>query len=291
MGRGLLVIAAVLGAAIASSAGLEEPAALAGPGAGDDRWAVVVGITKYQGRTKPTAAGAADAHDMREILLRHGFALNRIITLTDGEATADRTRAALRWLVDNSSAGSFSVFHFSGHVKLMGRDRDRDGEKVDEYLWLSNNKFIADAELAAYARALRGRAWINIAGCEAAGFNDGIAGPQRLFTASSQEPQKSYEYPPWNNSVYVGLLDRAILNREGDADGNGKVSIHEAYAYAAPIAPKMTAKQAKGPQHLFMAGGDGEEWFLDGPPAPPPAPEPDGDGQPPKSCPVDGICV
>lgn len=276
-----------------SAAGL-EPAAVAGPGAGDDRWAVVVGVTKYEGRTKPTAAGAADAHDMREILLRHGFDSSRIITLTDRAATAENIRAAFRWLVDNSSPSSFSVFHFSGHVKLMGGDRDRDGEKIDEYLWPSNNKFISDAELAGYARALRGRAWINIAGCEAAGFNDGIASPQRLFTGSSQEPEKSYEYPAWNNSVYVGLLDRAILKREGDADGNGKVSIHEAYAYAEPIAPRMTAKQKKGPQHLYMAGGDGEEWFLDGPPAPPPPPPRSGDGggqQPPRTCPVEGICV
>lgn len=274
-----------------SAAGL-EPAAVAGPGPGEDRWAVVVGVTKYQGRTKPTAAGAADAHDMREILLRHGFDSSRIITLTDRAATAENIRAALRWLVDNSSPSSFSVFHFSGHVKLMSGDRDRDGEKVDEYLWPSNNRFISDAELAGYARSLRGLAWINIAGCEAAGFNDGIASPQRLFTGSSLEPEKSYEYPAWNNSVYVGLLERAIVQREGDADRNGRVSIHEAYAYAAPIAPKMTEKQKKGPQHLYMAGGDGEEWFLDGPPSPPSPPPGSGDGQqPPRTCPVEGICV
>ena len=245
------------------------------PTAKSERWALIVGVTDYAGRTVSTAAGAADALDVREALVRNGFPADHIVTLTEQEATAGSIRNGLQWLIDRSSPSSFSVFHFSGHVKQIGGDRDGDGEKLDEYLWPHDNRFIADAELAEQVRRIQGLVWVDIAGCEAAGFDDGISGPSRLFTASSRETEKSYEHPDWRNSIFTGLeIDQAFLQGMGDADGNGKVSIQEAFAFAAERAPQMTRGQRRGAQHPVGAGGDGAEWFLDGPPAPPPPPPP-----------------
>lgn len=282
----VLALAALplLGATAPSSVPARAAAPGNGPTADHERWALIVGITDYAGRTASTAAGAADAADFREMLLRNGFAPDHIVTLTEREATAGSIRNGLQWLVDRSSPNSFSVFHYSGHVKQIGGDRDRDGEKLDEYLWPYDNRFIADAELADYSRRLEGLAWIDIAGCEAAGFDDGISGPQRLFTASSRENEKSYENPEWNNSVFVGLqIDQAFLQGLGDGDGNGKVSIQEAFAFAAERAPQVTRRQKRGAQNPVGAGGEGPQWFLDGPPPPPPpppssAPPPSGGG-------------
>ena len=245
------------------------------PTAQSERWALIVGVTDYAGRTASTTAGAADADDFRQALLQNGFREDHIVTLTERQATAANIRNGFDWLAQRSSEGSFSVFHFSGHVKQIGGDRDRDGEKLDEYLWPHDNVFISDAELANRVRAIQGLVWVDIAGCEAAGLDDGLSGPTRLFTASSQETEKSYEYPPWNNSVFTGLeIDEAFLQGLGDRDGNGKVSIQEAFAHAHERAPQMTAKQKRGAQHPHSAGGSGPEWFLDGPPAPPPPPPP-----------------
>ena len=280
-----LAAALLLGGTLAAepSATANGGAASSAPTANSDRWALVVGVSDYAGRTSSTVAGADDAADFREMLLRNGFREDRIHVLTERAATAANIRAGLRWLVDNSSPSSFSVFHFSGHVKQMSGDRDRDGEALDEYLWPHDNRFISDAELASTVRSLRGLSWTDIAGCEAAGFDDGLSGPNRLFTASSQEPEKSYEYPEWRNSVFTGLeVDQGFLQGYADGDGNGKVSIQEAFAYAAERAPKMTARQRRGPQHPVMAGGDGSAWYLDGPPAPPPPP-------PPSPAPCEGL--
>jgi hypothetical protein len=275
------VILLALGAAVATAWTSTGPATAAAgsPQAGSDRWAFVVGVSDYAGRTSSTVAGADDAADFRELLLRNGFREDRIRTITEGQATARNIREGLQWLVDNSSPESFSVFHFSGHVKQLGGDRDRDGEKVDEYLWPHDNVFISDAELAGRVQQLRGLAWIDIAGCEAGGFDDGISAPTRVFTGSSGETEKSYEHPDWRNSVFTGLeIDQAWLQGQADHDGNGKISIQEAFAFAHERAPKVTAGQRRGAQHPVSAGGDGSQWFLDGPPAPP-APttgEPDG---------------
>lgn len=265
---GLIGVVVSALAPVASSGAMPET-----PTAASERFALIVGVSDYAGRTKSTVAGAADAEDFRAALVRNGFREDHIVTLTEKRATAANIRAGLQWLINNSSENSFSVFHFSGHVKLIGGDRDRDGEKLDEYLWPHDNKFISDAELASKIRELRGLSWTDIAGCEAAGFDDGLSGPRRLFTSSSTETEKSYEYPEWNNSIFTGLeIDEAFLQGLGDRDGNGKVSIQEAFARAYERAPQYTARQKLGAQHPQSAGGTGPEWFLDGPPEPPAPP-------------------
>jgi hypothetical protein len=238
----------------------------AGHAAADERWALVVGINDYAGRTHDTVGGVGDAIDLRDTLLKAGWRSDHLRVLLDRQASAASIRDGLKWLASHATARSFTVFHYSGHVKQIGGDADRDGEKVDEYLWGADNRFIADGELGQRIRPMAGRVWIDIAGCEAGGFDDGISSRNHLFTASSRESEKSYEQPKWRNSVFSGLLvDQALLH------GNGRTSIQQAFGYAAANAPKVTARTSAGPQHPVTRGGDGTEWFL-GPPPPPPAP-------------------
>jgi hypothetical protein len=229
------------------------------PAAGE-RWALLIGVDHFQGATRPNFGGVADAADFRQALLKAGWADDHIRVLTDGGATAGAVRAGLAWLVQHSGPTSLSVFHYSGHVKQIGST---------EYLWPHDNAFIADTELAGSLRALKGQAWVDISGCEAAGFDEGISGPTRLFTASSRADEKSYEIPDLHHSVFSWLMaQKAMLAGEGDANRDGRVSVQEAFAYAAPRAPQITAGQAQGPQHPVMAGWDGTPLFLDGIAAP-----------------------
>jgi hypothetical protein len=134
-------------------------------------------------------------------------------------------------------------------------------------------------------RQLRGFGWIDISGCEAAGLNDGIASPTRVFTGSSQENEKSYEDKNWKNSIFSGLLvDYGMNQRHADHDSNGVVTIHEAFFFAHRYAPEMTKKQKPGAQHPYLAGGDGTDWLLDPPPPPPPPPP-----RPSKKCLVNPV--
>ena len=252
----LLVAGGLTGVVSASAAPAPAPG---------ERWALIGGVDRFQGSTRPNYGGVADAADFRQMLLKNGWADDHIRVLTDGNATAGAIRAGLRWLVDHSGPNSLSVVHYSGHVKQVGST---------EYVWPHDNAFIADTELAGYVRQLKGQAWVDISGCEAAGFDEGISSPTRLFTASSRANEKSYEIPDMRHSVFTLLLiDQAMLQGQGDADRDGRVSVQEAFAYAAPRAAQITAGQRQGPQHPVMAGGDGTPLFLDAvPPPPPPKP-------------------
>ena len=251
MRRVVLLLALVVAGALAGVV----PATAASPPAAGERYALVVGVDRFQGGTRPNFGAVADAADFREALLRAGWADDHIRVLTDANATAAKIREGLRWLVERSSPTGLSAFHYSGHVKQVG---------TTEYVWPHDNAFIADTELAGNLKQLKGQAWVDISGCEAAGFDEGISSPTRLFTASSRANEKSYEIPDMRQSVFTLLLiEQAMLNRQGDANGDGRVSVQEAFQYAATRAPQFTANQRQGAQHPVMAGWDGTPLFLD----------------------------
>ncbi len=247
------------------------PLVRAAPAPAAEKWALVIGINDYAGRTVDTIGSVGDAQDVTKALRDNGWPADHIITLLDGEATAAKIRAGMRFLVEKSSPTSFSVFHYSGHTKQF--DGVPDAEGADEYLWSALNEFISDNEFTHEMRAVRGRLWANVSNCESAGFDDGFSGPEKLFTAASMEDEKGYEEPAWNRSVFTGLMvSEGILKGSGDANGDKRVSLDEAFAYAEKIAPQMTANEKPyGAQHPYRAGGGGE-WFLS---APPPAEVPD----------------
>jgi len=256
-----LLLAGVLGGLLAAPIASAAPAPAAG-----ERWALIVGVDRFQGSTRPNYGAVNDAADVRQALLKNGWADDHIKVITDGAATAAGIRAGLQWLVDRSTPNGMSVFHYSGHVKQVGST---------EYLWPHDNVFIPDTELAAKMRQLKGQAWVDISGCEAAGFDEGISAPNRLFTASSRANEKSYEIPDMRQSVFTLLMvEQGLINGAADTNGDGRVSIQEAWGYAAHRAPLLTARQAQGPQHPVMAGWDGTPLYLDAvasPPAPPEA--------------------
>jgi hypothetical protein len=262
------LIAVVTGALFVSVAGVvTSSVATAAPAPNAEKWALVVGITEYDGGTRDTLGGANDAALVQKALLANGWTGDRIKMLVDADATAANILAGLDWLVQKSSPTSFSVFHFSGHTKQADAGHSGgDREQFHEFLWARDNQFVSDRDLGARMRALQGHAWINLSNCEAAGFEDGFAGPTKLFTAASREDEKGYERFETRKSIFTALMvEDALLGGSGDADRNGKVSLQEAFAHAAAGAPALSAAGEYGPQHPVLIGGDGGQWFLSTP--------------------------
>lgn len=234
--------------------------ALAAPAQGDDKWALLIGVNKHQGRTRSNVGAVGDADAFRTLLIQKGWREDRIRVLTDSGATQSAIRQGLQWMVDNCGESSACVVHYSGHTKQMNNAGGSEG--LREYLWPHDNQFISDDEFSDYLRRLRGSVWIDVAACEAAGFDNGVSSPRRLFTAASQENEKGYEDPSWGTSVWTGLLvERAMLRGEADSDGDGTVALSEAIPWATERAPQYTTGQSHGPQHPYRAGGEETEFF------------------------------
>jgi uncharacterized caspase-like protein len=255
--RRLVILAPLVALTVLAGAGVAH----AGPPANAERLALIIGVNRHQGPTRTNVGAVGDAEEMRSLLMRAGWRSDNIRVLTDGEATNGAIREGMRWLADRSSDNSFAVFAYSGHVKQVGST---------EYLWPTDNQHIPDTEVASALRRVKGHLWAHISGCEAAGFDEGLSGPKRLVTASSQSHEKSYELPPeLANSVFTNLLvDKGMLRKQADGNRDGKVSIQEAFQLARARAPQITADESQGAQHPYIAGGDNTDWFLEGSTAP-----------------------
>src|SRR4051794_8979455 len=165
------------------------------------RWALVIGIDHFQGRTHPNIGAVGDAHAVQKALTQHGWRADHVLVLTDQDATRDGIGRGLGWLQQHAGDDSFSVVHYSGHVHQA-----QMGGTLHQQLWPHDTRFVSDTEFAQAVNRVRGRLWVDIAGCEAGGFDEGISSPNHVFTASSAVTEKSYEYPSWRESVFSGVL-------------------------------------------------------------------------------------
>lgn len=246
------------------------------------RWALLIGINEHRG-VADNIGSRQDAEDLRTQLLARGWRDDHILLLTDRQATRAGIVEGIAWLADKTDEDSVVVFHYSGHSKKWyGQDVDGDGEVTDEGLWPSDNRFIVDSELVRLLDPVRPHAmWISFATCNAAGFADpGLAGPGRILTFSSSEARKSYEHPSWGNSVWGSLvIDQAFGAGLGDLDGDGRVTVEEAFAWARPRAAETTSQQRYGAQDAVLVDDVDGDFDLRIPGAPPaprqPAPDPE----------------
>lgn len=219
----------------------------------DDRWAVLIGVQDYAGNVRSTYGARGDVSAARTALLRSGWRSDHILILQDGQATASAILDAMAWLAARSGPNTFSLFHYSGHVCIASRGPCPAG---NTWLWGFDNRFIPETTVGSVLGRVQGRAWFDFAGCEAGAFNVGLSSPKRLFSASSQPDETSYEQPAWKQSVWSGLVwDQAFLKGKAGAKPN-KATIGQMVAYGKANAPRVTANQAAGPQHPVVVGGD-----------------------------------
>lgn len=234
-----------------------SPTSFAAPQA---RYAFLAGVTRYLKPTHDTIGGANDATRVRAALLAAGWLPQNIRVVTNEQATGAAIRSGMSWLASKSVPGTFTLFHFSGHVKQAGGH---------EKLWPYDNDFVPDTSVAAVLGSGTGKLWVDVAGCESGGFIEHLPSRRVLVSTSSTSSQKSYEYPPWGESVWAGLLfDVGLGQGRADADNNGATTVGEVLRYATYYAQVITLRQTPyGRQSPQVAGDPVRGWTLDNPPA------------------------
>lgn len=228
--------------------------------AAKDRYALLVGVTHYVKPTHDTYAGAQDVQFIRSLLLASGWPAENIRVLADGQASGAAVRAGLQWLAGKSTPGTFTLFHFSGHVRQAGGH---------EKLWAQDNSYVPDTFVADTLNRGSGKLWVDIAGCEAAGFMENLPSARTLVSTSSKSTQKSYEFPQWDESVWSGLVwDLGLAQGQADADRNGITTVGESLRWGTYYAQAITLhQQPHGRQTPQVAGDPVRGWTLDNPPA------------------------
>ncbi len=131
----------------------------------------------------------------------------------------------------------------------VGADLNRDGDrddcvKVDESfsLWQSNRPMYDDEFAAEVAKLSNcGRIILVAEQCFSGGFLDDLTGPNRVMMSAADDVQISRarrpgllynEFTFWFMSALTGLKPDGTGSVDADADGNGRVSVGEAYNFA-----------------------------------------------------------
>lgn len=235
-------------------------------------WALLIGINDYAGSTRDNVGSYQDARDLRKYLLSLGWQSDHIALIANRDATAARIIQGIRWLASKTNSSSTVVFHYAGHEKPLRTSSDGDNEKRDVALWVADNKLITDGRLGKeLGRVQAARMWIDLAVCRAGGFSDaGMIKSGRLLTFSSPESELSYEDPSLRHSVFGWyVIMEGLRQRLGDLNGDGTVTVEEAYKYARPHVIDRTS----GRQHPKITDKLSGQLNLR-PPAPPPPPPP-----------------
>jgi hypothetical protein len=225
------------------------------------RFAFLAGVTDYRPPTVDTIGAENDVQVMRQLLLDSGWPAENIRVVTDGQVTGRALREGMAWLAGKGQPGTFSLFHFSGHVKQLGGGT--------EALWPVDRDWVRDRDVTAALSQIRGKAWVDIAGCEAGSFLPGLPTDDILVSASSRDVEKSYEHPDWGMSVWSHLvLELGTRQLGADADGDRRVTIGEALRYATYYAQVVTWSQRPHGRQIPQVQGDPVlGWTLADPPA------------------------
>ena len=243
-------------------------------------WALLIGINDYAGSTRDNVGSYQDARDLRKHLLSLGWHSDHIALIANRDATATRIIQGIRWLASKTNSSSVVVFHYAGHEKPLKTSSDGDNESRDVALWVADNKLIIDGKLGSeMSKVAAAKMWIDMAVCRAGGFSDaGMVKTGRILTYSSPESELSYEDPGLHHSVFGWyVIMEGMRQRLGDLNGDGIVTVEEAYKYARPYVVDRTG----GRQHPKLIDKLSGELNLTPPkPAPPPEqpPPPDGSG-------------
>lgn len=239
-------------------------------------WALLIGINDYAGSTRDNVGSYQDARDLRKYLLSLGWRSDHIVLIANRDATATRIIQGIRWLASKTDPSSVVVFHYSGHEKPVKTSSDGDNESRDVALWVADNKLIVDGVLGReMGKVAASKMWIDLAVCRAGGFSDaGMVKSGRILTFSSPESELSYEDPGLRHSVFGWyVIMEAMTQKLGDSNGDGIVTVEEAYKYARPYVVERTG----GRQHPKVTDKLSGQLDLTPPqPAPPPEPPPSG---------------
>ena len=187
-----------------------EPGEAPSAGSASNVYALVIGINDYPGTQYDLHAAVADAHDMTAALLKYGVPATNIDQLTDGAADAASIISGLRWLTSVAGPDSTVVLSYSGHARKLA--------STTEAIVSSDGVSLPDWYLARQLASLRAHdAWIVIAACYGAGFDELLA-PGRILTAAADANGLAYESSVFQRSY----LDEYLVRRGlllGEAGG------------------------------------------------------------------------
>jgi len=201
-------------------------------GSGQDKWAVLIGISDYDGRANDLWNMHHDALEMRAILEADGY---NWAFAQDSAGTKDNFEIMLNWLIANEGPNSEVVFFYSGHGSRTNDgswDTDVEPDGYDECLVSWDLRAITDSYIAGKVDQMESNHIALVFGsCHSGGMFDGPGESRNgvLYVAAAEADQYGWDYLELENSLFgYYFIDQALLNGPYD-------NLQDAFWYARPL--------------------------------------------------------
>lgn len=242
-----------------------------GPHEGE-KYAIVIGISNYPGPNSVLKGGLDlfyaddDARAVKDMLGQHGFGSNNIVMIADGRATKQAILQQIEKVAEEAHPGDEVVFYFSGHAVIPEAEFPDPvaslwpgdapaGSDVGMLVWNNDHTttdVVFDTELQAAFSEFPSSVQIMFGfdSCWAGRFEE-IEGPGRFVAMASGsgadaiagEYGKAYKAFGMGALPGIGWMDQGIFtyffavqgltwNLAPDLDGDGVISVEEAFFYA-----------------------------------------------------------
>ena len=158
-----------------------------------NKWAVIIGISDYRGKSNDLEYCDDDAQDMYNYLIDGGYPEGNIKLLKDGSAKSNVIVSAIDWLDSWENAGSEVVFFFSGHGSTYDGYPDGDTEYTDEGIVSADLVMILDGQLRQLFSSFDSqKISFTFDTCFSGGMDD-LAGSGRVVVTACAEDELSFD--------------------------------------------------------------------------------------------------
>jgi len=246
----LLLLGLMLGFLLPSAAVATDMLVMKGPGggggpptsppmeieyftdSGQDKWAVLIGISDYDGRANDLWNPHNDALEMRAVLDAYGY---NWAYAQDSAATADNIKLLMDWLVANEGPSSEVVFFYSGHGARTADgswDTDVEADGNDECIVSWDSRAVTDSYMAGkFAEMESNHIAAVYASCHSGGMFDEASETRNgvLYIGAAEADQYGWDYLDLENTLFIyHFLDQGIINGPYD-------NFQDAFWYARPL--------------------------------------------------------
>jgi hypothetical protein len=196
-----------------------------------DRWAVIIGITDYDGRSSDLMNPHNDALEMAQIL--EGYGYHYALALNDA-GSRDNIYMLMDWLIANEGPSSEVVFFYSGHGSRTqdgSWDTDTESDGYDECLVSWDLRAVTDSYMSSKFAELESNKFAAIyCSCHSGGMFDQTYEVRSggLYIAAAEADQYGWDYGTLENTLFFYYFgDEGLLNGPHD-------NLQDAFWYARP---------------------------------------------------------
>lgn len=201
-------------------------------GSGQDKWAVIIGISDYDGRANDLWNPHNDALETRAILSAYGY---NWAYAQDSAATRDNIMMLMDWLVSHEGPNSEVVFFYSGHGSRTNDgswDTDVESDGYDECIVSWDARAITDSYISGKVAEMESNHIAMVyCSCHSGGMFDQPYETRSgvLYIGAAEADQYGWDYLELENTLFFYYFgDQGILNGPYN-------NFQDAFFYARPI--------------------------------------------------------